>query len=182
MLNNTMLDTINDDATEEPTPVEDGSEAPDDLGDITADEYDIAAEILAEEAAQSQEPTTEADGTPREQRYRQRAHDAEAERDQLRDLVDSMRRSEIQRFVADQLADPADLFRDGLVVADLIDDAGHIDPVKLSNAVDRVLAEHPHWRKPIAPYRGPMFSGSTNTRGIDTPAKGFADAFAPKRD
>lgn len=177
-------------ATEEPTPVEEPTEAPSDasegLDDLTESDYAVAAETLAQEATQAQEPATqpegddEPDGTPREARYRQRARDAEVERDKLRDLVEGMQRAEIQRLVADRLADPADLWRDGATLADLLDGAGRLDPTKLDGTVDRVLAAHPHWRKPLAPYRGPLDSGATNSRSVDMQPKGFKSAFTPR--
>ncbi|SUA03103.1 Uncharacterised protein [Mycolicibacterium fortuitum] len=155
-------------------------EAADDLSDLTADDYQAAAEILALEAAQAQE-TAEDDGralSPRDQRYRQRLRDAEAENDRLRGLVDAMQADEVARLAAAKLADPGDLFRDGLTVADLCDDGGRVDPARVDGAITEVLQQHPHWAAPVAAYRGPLHSGATPIP-LEPPSKKFADAFTP---
>jgi hypothetical protein len=170
-------------------PTTDEAQQVDDEGlDLTPEEWATAAEQMGEEAAQAQDDPAgsveadEANSTPREQRYRQRAHTAEAERDQLSALVDGMRRAEVERLAAPRLADPSDVFRDGATLADVIDDEGRVDPGKLGALIDGLIDQHPHWVRPVAPYRGPLFSGATNTRQIDAPGKGFADAFTPQAD
>jgi hypothetical protein len=163
----------------------------DDLG-LSREDYAAAAETMAEEAAQgrenaaSDESTDEDstdDGTPetdgRDDKYRARLRDAEAENDRLNSLVESMLNDEVARLAAPRLADAADLFRDGLTVADLCDQTGRVDPARVERAADALLSEHPHWRAPVAPYRGPLRSGSTSVP-FDGPGKSFASAFAPK--
>ena len=160
------------------------SQADDDLSDLSPDDYQRAAELLAQEAEHAQQPGSE-DTEPvsaREQRYRQRAQAAEADRNRLTELVEDMRNREIQRLVSDRLADPADLFRDGITVEDLLDEHGHVDPAHLAAAVDRLLAAHPHWAAPRARYRGPFLSGASQSKLVDTPAGRWRSAFEPKDD
>jgi hypothetical protein len=172
-----------DDTTEAPTDA-DPLDLDDDLNDLTESDYATAARQLADEATQAQDGSTEAepDSTPREQRYRQRAQTAEAERDRLSAVVDGMRRSEVERVASARLADPGDLFRDGATLADVLDAEGAVDPARVDALIDKVIDGHPHWRAPAAPYRGPLHSGATNTRRVDAPSKGFADAFTPKTE
>jgi hypothetical protein len=179
---NTMADTTTDapEAAEAPEPA-------DELLDVSGTEYQAAAAQLAGEAVQGQDGTTEGDHdeaepTGREARYRQRAHDAEAERDRLAGLVEDMRQEEIQRLAASRLADASDLFRDGASVADLLDDDGHVDAAKLDGLVDKLLTAHPHWRAELPRHRGPLYSGASNMRSVDVKPMGFADAFAPKAE
>jgi hypothetical protein len=78
-------------------------------------------------------------------KYRRRLRDTEAERDALRSRVEAMQRNEVQRLVADRLADPADVWRDGATVGDVLDDAGNIDNSKVGQLVDGLVKEHAHW-------------------------------------
>lgn len=158
----------------------DASGPADDLSDIEPDEYQAAAEILAQEAAQAQETTAddEPDLDPRDQKYRQRLRDAEAENDRLHGLVEAMQADEVARLAAAQLADPADLFRDGLTVAALCGDDGRVDPARVDAAIHEVLQAHSHWAAPVAAYRGPLHSGATPIPLVP-PSKKFADAFTP---
>ena len=81
--------------------------------------------------------------------YRTRLREAEAERDGLRQQIERYRRQEIDALVSDRL-DPGDF---GLLVemTELLDDDGAVDPEKVNEAVDRVLAERPHWKKQAPP-------------------------------
>jgi hypothetical protein len=183
-----------------------GSEDPSDVEDLVADDYATAAESLAQEATQAQDDTADDEAedadapggefvdafrppaaTPdnaepeisgRDQRYREQLREAEADRDRLHGLVESMQRAEIGRLVATRLADPADLFHGGAELADLLDDAGGIDPARVDRAVNEVLAQHPHWASPRRAYRGELRSGATE-RAIEPKSNRWADAFAP---
>jgi hypothetical protein len=180
-----MTDSATDldsDHLTDPLDGEPSSEPADGLGEPTASDYAAAAEQLAREAAQAPEQDGGDPVGAREQRYRQRAQAAEAERDGLAALVEGFQRAEVQRLAADVLADPGDLWLDGAQLSDLLDDSGRVDPGKFAGVVDRLLAAHPHWRKPLAPYSGPLHSGAANARAIDSPAPSFQSAFGPKRD
>jgi hypothetical protein len=78
-------------------------------------------------------------------KYRRRLRETEAERDKLIARVEAMQRNEIQRLAADKLADPADVWRDGATVADILDDDGNIDHDKVSGLVGGLVETHPHW-------------------------------------
>lgn len=116
-------------------------------------------------------------------RYRERLSAAEAEAEQLRGLVESMRAAEVERLATGtgRLADASDLYRDGVTVADLLGDNGRVDPAKVDGAIDAVLSSHPHWRARVAPYRGRLASGATSVQ-FDKPTKKFADAFRPNHE
>jgi hypothetical protein len=161
-------DTTNDDtggdAQEQPTDP-DPSDEPDERADF-ADAFTPQAPKHAP--------------AERDDRYRQRLRDAEAETERLGGLVESMQRAEVARLVASKLADPDDLFRDGLALADLRDDGGNIDAAKVDGAADTVLASHPHWKAPLVRYQGQLFSGSRG-KPLEPPAKSFADAFGPRQ-
>jgi hypothetical protein len=179
----TMTDTTKHDTTEAP-------EAPENLDDLTESDCATAGAQLSQEAADAQGGTTEPDdadepddGSPRDQRYRARARAAEAERDKVAAVVDGMRRAEVERLVAPKLADPGDLFRDGVALADLLDDQGRVDPAVLDKVVDKVIGDHPHWRARVSShYGGTLHSGATQTRMTDAPRRGFSDAFSPQPD
>src|ERR1700758_3047520 len=79
----------------------------------------------ADDAASEQHDDSEHDAAGKEAaKYRRRLRETEAERDALRGRVETMQRNEIQRMAADRLADPADLWRDGAKVSDLLNEGG----------------------------------------------------------
>lgn len=81
-------------------------------------------------------------------KYRRRLRKAEAERDQLAKQVRALRRSEVERQVADRLDDPSDLWRaDGVDLAELLDQDGAIEQAKVDEVAATVTAEHPAWAK-----------------------------------
>lgn len=98
-----------------------------------------------EVAGPQQEP--EASGNQEAAKYRRRLREAEAERDKLVEQVQALRRSEVERQVADQLDDPSDLWRGGVVLDELLDRDGAIEQGKVTEAATAVTAEHPAWAK-----------------------------------
>jgi hypothetical protein len=90
-------------------------------------------------------------------KLRRRAQAAEAERDQLAARVETLTRNEIQRLVADKLADPADVWRDGATVGDLLADDGSVDAEKVDGLVAGLLETHGHWGIP-APKTASRYS------------------------
>lgn len=127
-------------------------------------------------------PAEAPDADDRPGRYRERLTTAEAEADRLRGMVESMQRAEVDRLAGAQLADAADLWRgdNAPAMADLLGDDGRVDPAKVDGAVSAVLVEHPHWRAPMARYRGEMRSGATERP--TEPRSSFASAFGPKSE
>jgi hypothetical protein len=105
-------------------------------------------------AASSTTPST-ADYTPSDEvrslrseakQYRLRAKAAEQERDALRTRVDASDRREVERLAADRLQNASDFWLT-TQLADLRDEEGGIDADKVSERVEQVLADRPHWRK-----------------------------------
>lgn len=80
-------------------------------------------------------------------KYRRQLRDVETERDQLKSLVDSYRKTEVERRVSDALEDPRDLWLSGVALADVLGEDGTVDESKLDAVVLRVTSEHPAWRK-----------------------------------
>jgi hypothetical protein len=87
--------------------------------------------------------------------YRRRLREAEAtiaERDgtiaTLQQQVDAMHRVEVERIADTRgMAAPADVWV-AVQLSDLRDDDGNVDRDKVTSAVDGVLRERPHWRRP----------------------------------
>lgn len=85
-------------------------------------------------------------------KYRRQLRTVEAERDTLTTRLATYQAREAQSLVGDagtgiKLHDPADLWKDGATVADVLDDDGQIDPDLVAELAQKVVAEHPHWRK-----------------------------------
>jgi hypothetical protein len=180
------------------------TDASGDLG-LSPEDWAAAGAAMAQEAAtQAPEAAADSDGEPenteppgnefvhaftplntepeissRDEKYREQLREAEADRDQLRGLVESMQRAEVERLASPRLADAADLFRDASL-ADMLDE-GRPDPVKVDRAIDNILEQHPHWAAPRAAYRGELHSGSTSKR-IEPTAPRWQDAFAPSAE
>jgi len=96
-------------------------------------------------------------------RYRRKLRELEgevaAEREQwaeerglMRARLDHMQQGEAERIAAEHLADPADLWRDGLDLDQLRDEHGDIDPGKVTTAVNELTAKHPHWKRPTPSF------------------------------
>jgi hypothetical protein len=68
---------------------------------------------------------------------------AEAERDQLRERVDTHDRAEVERLVAGALADPTDVW--GAVELDALREGGAVDAAKVNESVAALLEAKPHY-------------------------------------
>ena len=101
----------------------------------------------AQEHAQEPQNATETTKLRREAAgYRVRARDAETERDGLRVRLDRHDRVQVEQIAAEHLAAPGDLFLT-VEMNDLRDDAGEVDPAKVTAAIDQAVQERPHWRR-----------------------------------
>lgn len=99
-------------------------------------------------------------------KYRRRLRDTEAERDALAQRVEAMQRGEVERLAGSRLADPADIWRDGATVTDLLGDDGSIDNTKVDGLLDGLVKSHSHWAATPAaqtPPRGGLKSGASAT-------------------
>jgi len=92
-------------------------------------------------------------------RYRRRLRDVETERDGLNTRVEKMQRGQVERMVADRLAQPGDLFAFGVSLDDLRDEDGEVDEGLVETALYGVLGERPGLAKPVPSRRGPTVSG-----------------------
>ena len=92
-------------------------------------------------------PEQHESGNEEAAKYRRRLREAEAERDQLAEQIQALRRAEVQRQVADRLDDPSDLWRAGVELDELLDQDGGIEQGKVDEAAAAVTAEHPGWAK-----------------------------------
>lgn len=97
-------------------------------------------------------------------KYRHKLRDTEKQLAAMTERVQVMQRSEVQRIAAPKLADPADIWRDGAQLADVVDDDGNVDGGKVDDLIDNLVKSHPHWAvaKPEPPrQRTGLTSGAT---------------------
>lgn len=67
-------------------------------------------------------------------KYRRQLRETQAERDQLREQIDAMRRAEVERLAGAVLRKPSGLWAAGVQVADLLAEDGTVDPGKVEAA------------------------------------------------
>lgn len=149
------------------------------------DRSDATISLTNTDTTETTAPDTDADAAEtkqdrpsRDQRYRQKLRETEAERDALLQRVETLQRGEVQRMVADKLADPEDFWRE-TTLADLLDDSGDLAPDKVFERVSGLLEDHPHWGQAVPRPSGALKSGAS------APAQPRRDpwttAFAPGR-
>ena len=125
-------------------------------------------DVTQTDAADESEPHSEA------AKYRRRLRDTEAERDTLTGQVDGLRRQLVDNLTGSSLVDPADLWRHGTELADLLDEDGKIDAGKVTEAVAAVIAERPHLAAPRIPRPDPSQGArGTEMRGGDPWERAF---------
>ena len=155
-----MNDTTAQDSTD-PIP-----ESADTAASETTDTVDNTATEAPDEAqtAQNREAA----------KYRRRLRETETDRDALAGRLAALQRAEAERIATAHLADGADLFRDGADLGALLDDEGHVDPVKVSALAKDIAEQHPHWVKKALPpkqiRRGGLSSGASTTADQSTPS------------
>ena len=103
--------------------------------------------------------------------HRTKARAAEAERDKLAGLVTSMQRNEVERLAEQKMASAEDLWS-RVELAELLDADGAIDYARVTETVDRILTERPHWARPARPS-GSADQGARSTSS--KPAIGWAE-------
>ena len=113
----------------------------------------------------------------RDRRYREQLRAAEAERDTLRNTVESMQRREVERLAADHLTKPAALWTAGVELSSLLGEDGTVDP-------DLVLAAAQDARQqlgledPQAKRRsGPVVPREGTTVGSGGKSNSWSEAF-----
>ncbi|AKN18397.2 hypothetical protein MHAE_08493 [Mycobacterium haemophilum DSM 44634] len=114
-------------------------------------------------------------------KYRTERNEARAERDRLTERLTTLQRAEVERLAGAHLADGQDFWRDGTQLADVLDDAGNIDPGKVEATATGLLESHRHWRKlgPSAPSAS-IVTANDKIAGDARPS--FVDAFRPRSE
>ena len=160
----------------------------------TADESTTEVETSAAEtnAPETEVPETEAseqheDGADPAARARREAKNlrdrlraAEAERDALTEQLDTMRTAEVHRLAGEHLARGADLTEVGAVsVADLLDETGVVDPVKVQTAAEALTTERGYLRRKR--FQGGADGGAITEPVTEEPGPTWADALRSAR-
>jgi hypothetical protein len=102
-------------------------------GDISAADLEGSDSGSQTDNNDEQQPGDDTGLSRRDRRYREQLRTAEAERDTLRQNVETMQRREVERLAAEHLTKPAALWTVGVELASLVGDDGTVD-------ADRVLA------------------------------------------
>jgi hypothetical protein len=90
-----------------------------------------------------------------------------------------MQRAEIERIAAGKLAEPSDLWLDGLTMDAVLNDQGDVDPARVDQAISALLEKRPHWRAPgRPPIRHGLQSGASKP---DYRQSNWADPLRPGR-
>lgn len=162
-----------------PDPAVTDPEAPDGDTETAGDDQDGAQ--TDDNPADDDSDQDDTGGNREAAKYRRKLRDTEAERDTLRDRLTVLQRSEVERLVADRFRDPADVWRDGAQVDELLDDGGNIDSAKVNTAATAVLKAHPHWdiaAAPVSARAGQLQSGASKPQMPQRDP--FTAAFAPR--
>lgn len=123
------------------------------------------------------EATTEPEVEPPEDkpgseaaRYRRQLRDTEDKVAVLTARVDGYQMAEAERLAATHLASPGDLWLLGTTLADLRDDAGELDPVKVEVTAEKIVTGRPGLRTTRVDLgqgrRGPLSTGSTSWSSV----------------
>jgi len=128
------------------------------------------------------EPENTETGNAAEKRYRLQLREAEAERDGLRTVVESMRRQDAERLAGDRLSSSKLLWTLGKGPADVLaEDGSGVDPAKVAELCDAVVAAYGDGvrvsRRPgvaYAPLEGRTVKGRPGAA-----SKGLESAFSP---
>lgn len=142
--------------------------------DTTKPETPVPAETPTGTPAEPA-PETKPAATNREAKYRRELRETQAERDELRTTVETLRRSEAERLSG--LAKPAALWAAGATLDDVLDENGNVDPDKVKVAAD--AAADALGAAPAARAPRPDHSQASGSAHRAEPS--FADAFTPKR-
>lgn len=107
-------------------------------------------------------------------KYRRRLRETEAERDKAVERAAALERAEVERSVTGEggLANADDFWLAGVSLDDLRNEDGGLDSEKVEQARDRVLGEHPNWRRQPAPD----FGGGVREPAIEDRTPSFGKA------
>lgn len=131
-------------------------------------------ESAEQEAPAGDEPEeTERDGSKAAReaaKYRRQLRETQAERDQLREQIDAMRRAEVERLAGAVLRKPAGLWASGVQVTDLLAEDGMVDRDKVVAAAKQA-AESLGLARPMrnyVPNEGRTAPAGGNRSMVDT--------------
>lgn len=112
-------------------------------------------------------------------KYRRQLREVEGERDTLRAQLDAMRRAAVDAMADAAKVKPAALWASGAQLDDLLDEAGVVDPAKVTAAI---AAARTSLGIPATPYAPPAAGQGNVGRSIydGKPEPRFADAFRPR--
>jgi hypothetical protein len=127
------------------------------------------------------EPESTDTGSAAEKRYRLQLREAEAERDGLRTVVESMRRQDAERLTEGRLVSSKLLWTVGDPADVLTEDGSGVDPDKVAALCDAVVA---HYGDGVRPSRRPgmvyaPLEGRTVKGRPSAESKGMEGAFSP---
>lgn len=146
------------------------------MSDQTTETTVEAPSVDSHEGSDAHEVTTPDDGPEapqghREARYRVERNDAVRERDTLAQRLEALQTRELERIASKSLAHPADLLTlSGKTLADLLDDDGEVDAVKVQALADEVLGTRPGLK--ARTLATDPTQGGTGSPGIPAPSWG----------
>lgn len=127
-----------------------------------------------EQTPETQTPETDTKAIRESAKYRKRAQEAEAERDQLRERLTAAHKSIAEGMSG--LRKPSALWATGTSVDDLLNEDGDLDPAKVQEASQAVVDE-----LGIATAPKPDLSQGGGADDPIDPKEEFAAAFGPKQ-
>jgi hypothetical protein len=120
-------------------------------GDTAAHEAPVTG-AEGDSGAEGQDDDDTGDGSGREAaKYRRRLREAEAERDQLAEQIEAMRRAEVERLATADSLRPAALWASGVELSDLVAEDGTVDESKVSEAIAGAREQLGIAKPPVGP-------------------------------
>jgi hypothetical protein len=93
---------------------------------------------------------------------------------ETRARLERLQKTEVERMATGKLADPSDVWLDGLTVDAVLDDEGDVDPARVDQAIKELIEKRPHWRVQRSPIRRGLLSGASSPADYRQPS--WADA------
>ena len=97
-------------------------------------------------------------------RYRTERNAVREERDRLREQVAGFRRQEVERLAAQRLRDGSDLWTRDVELDSLLADDGSVDADAVNTAVDALVENKPHLRRPDPDFGGGARRGALTSQ------------------
>jgi hypothetical protein len=119
------------------------------------------------------------DSAPENEAPKSREAKQRIELRETRARLERMQRAEIERMATGKLADPSDVWLDGLTVDAVLNDQGDVDPVRVDQAIKELIEKRPHWRVQRSPVRHGLHSGAS--KPADYQQSTWADALRQGR-